>query len=60
MDQLKWQRLAPFAELPAALLKHVDGLANYCRTKVRMGVLEAALGTIRMLINRGRGSATST
>ena len=28
---------------------------NYCRTKVRFGVVEAINGNIRMLINRGRG-----
>ena len=37
------------------LLKHVDGIANYCRTKVRFGVVEAVNANIRMLINRGRG-----
>jgi hypothetical protein len=37
------------------LLKHVDGIANYCETKVRFGVVEAVNGNIRMLINRGRG-----
>jgi transposase len=36
-------------------LKHLEGIANYCRTKVRMGVVEAVNGNIRMLINRGRG-----
>jgi transposase len=55
MDQLRWQRLKPFEELAVTLLKHVDGIANYCRTKVRMGVVEAVNGNIRMLINRGRG-----
>ena len=55
MNQLRWQRLAPFEELAVTLLKHVDGIANYCRTKVRMGVVEAVNGNIRMLINRGRG-----
>jgi len=55
MDQLKWQRLAPFEKLAATLLKHVDGIANYCETKVRFGVVEAVNGNIRMLINRGRG-----
>ena len=55
MDQLKWQRLAPFEKLAATLLKHLDGIANYCRTKVRFGVVEALNGNIRMLINRGRG-----
>jgi len=55
MDQLRWQRLRPFEELAVTLLKHLDGIANYCRTKVRMGVVEAVNGNIRMLINRGRG-----
>lgn len=55
MDQLKWQRLAPFEKLAATLLKHLEGIANYCRTKVRFGVVEALNGNIRMLINRGRG-----
>ena len=55
MDQLRWQRLKPFEELAITLLKHLDGIANYCRTKVRMGVVEAVNGNIRMIINRGRG-----
>ena len=41
MEQLKWQRLVPFQELAEMLLKHVDGIANYCETKVRFGVVEA-------------------
>jgi Transposase and inactivated derivatives len=55
IDQLKWQRLKPFEELAAMLLKHLDGIMNYCRTKVRFGVVEALNGNIRMMINRGRG-----
>jgi hypothetical protein len=55
MAQLTWQRLAPLRKLAAMLLKHVDGIANYCETKVRFGVVEAVNGNIRMLINRGRG-----
>jgi transposase len=55
MEQLKWQRLVPFEKLAETLLKHVDGIANYCETKVRLGVVEAVNGNIRMLINRGRG-----
>jgi transposase len=55
IDQLKWQRLKPFKDLAVMLLKHVDGIVNYCRTKVRFGVVEAVNGNIRMLINRGRG-----
>ena len=55
IEQLKWQRLVPFQELAEMLLKHVDGIANYCETKVRFGVVEAVNANIRMLINRGRG-----
>jgi transposase len=55
MDQLRWQRLPSFQKLAAMLLKHLDGILNYCRTKVRFGVVEAVNGNIRMLINRGRG-----
>lgn len=55
MDQLKWQRLASFEVLARMLLTHLDGILNYCRTKVRFGVVEAVNGNIRMLINRGRG-----
>jgi len=55
MDQLRWQRLPAFQKLAAMLLKHLDGILNYCRTKVRFGVVEAINGNIRMLINRGRG-----
>jgi len=55
MEQLKWQRLVPFEKLAETLLKHVDGIANYCETKIRFGVVEAVNGNIRMLINRGRG-----
>jgi transposase len=55
MNQLKWQRLVPFEKLAETLLKHLHGILNYCRTKVRFGVVEAVNGNIRMLINRGRG-----
>ncbi len=55
VNQLRWQRLQPFEKLARTLLTHLDGIANYCRTKVRMGVVEAVNGNIRMLINRGRG-----
>ena len=37
------------------LVDHLDGILNYCRVKVRFGVVEAINGNIRMLINRGRG-----
>lgn len=55
MDQLRWQRLPSFQKLAETLLKHLDGILNYCRTKVRFGIVEAINSNIRMLINRGRG-----
>src|SRR5262249_21679214 len=55
IGQMKWQRLTAFEKLANTLLKHIDGIANYCETKVRFGVVEAVNGNIRMLINRGRG-----
>jgi transposase len=55
IDQLRWQRLSSFQKLADMLAKHLDGILNYCRTKVRFGVVEAVNGNIRMLINRGRG-----
>ncbi len=36
-------------------LKHLEGMLNYCRTKVRFGVVEAINGNLRMLINRACG-----
>jgi len=42
MGQLKWQRLRPLEELADMLVKHLEGILNYCRTKVRFGVVEGA------------------
>jgi len=38
-----------------ALLGHLDGILNYCRTKVPLGVVEAINGNIKSLLRRGRG-----
>jgi hypothetical protein len=37
------------------LLDHLEGILNYCRTKVRLGVVEAVNGNIKALLRRGRG-----
>jgi transposase len=55
IDQLRWQRLEPFQKLAMMLLDHLDGILNYCRTKVRFGVVEAINGNIKTLLRRGRG-----
>jgi transposase len=49
IDQLRWQRLAPFQKLALMLLDHLDGILNYCRTKVPPGVVEAINGNIKSL-----------
>ena len=36
-----WQRLAPFQKLAETLLRHLEGILNYCRVKVPFGVVEA-------------------
>jgi transposase len=55
IDQLRWQRLPSFEKLARMLLDHLDGILNYCRTKVPMGVVEAVNGNLKMLLRRGRG-----
>jgi transposase len=55
IDQLRWQRLKPFQDLAFMLLDHLDGILNYCRTKVPFGVVEAINGNIKTLLRRGRG-----
>jgi transposase len=55
MDQLRWQRLRPFEKLADMLLNHMEGILNYCRTKVPLGMVEAINGNIKCLLRRGRG-----
>jgi len=55
IDQLRWQRLKPFQKLAKMLLNHLEGILNFCGTKVRFGVVEAINGNIKALLRRGRG-----
>jgi transposase len=55
IDQLRWQRLKPMQKLAKLLLDHLEGILNYCRTKIPMGVVEAVNGNIKSLLRRGRG-----
>jgi transposase len=55
IGQLRWQKLTPFEKLAQMLLDHLDGILNYCRVKVRFGVVEAINGNIKALLRRGRG-----
>jgi len=53
--QPRWQRLEPFEKLAHMLVEHLEGILNYCRTKVPLGVVEAVNGNIKSLLRRGRG-----
>lgn len=53
--QLRWQRLPALERLAHLLIDHLDGILNYCRVKVRFGVVEAINGNIKTLLRRGRG-----
>ena len=55
IDQLRWQRLAPMEKLANMLLNHLEGILNYCKTKIPMGVVEAINANINALLRRGRG-----
>jgi transposase len=55
VDQLRWQRLKPMERLAQMLHDHLEGILNYGRTKVPMGVVEAVNGNIKALLRRGRG-----
>jgi len=55
LRQLLWQRLPAFEKLANMLVTHLDGILNYCRVKVRFGVVEAINGNIKTLTRRGRG-----
>ena len=55
IDQLRWQRLKPMEKMAQMLLDHLEGILNYCRTKVPMGLVEAVNGNIKALLRRGRG-----
>ena len=55
IEQLRWQRLAPFQKLATMLLSHLEGITNHCKAQVRFGVVEAINGNIKAVIRRGRG-----
>jgi hypothetical protein len=47
--------LAPFQKLAFMVQDRLDGILNYCRTKVPFGMVEAVNGNIKTLHRRGRG-----
>ena len=52
---LRWQRLPAFQKLGFLLVRHLDGILNYCHEKVPFGKVEAINGNIRAMLRRGRG-----
>jgi transposase len=48
--------LKPFEKLAGMLLDHLEGILNYCRANVPLGVVEAVNGNIKALLRRGRGN----
>jgi transposase len=55
IDHLRWQRLQPFEKRAGMLLDHLEGILNYCRARIAMGVVEAINGNIKSLLRRRRG-----
>jgi transposase len=55
IDQLRWQRLAPMEKLATMLVNHLEGILNYCKPKIPLGMVEAVNGNIKALLRRGRG-----
>ena len=55
IGQLRWQRLKPFQKLAEMLLRHWEGIENYCHVPVRFGVVEAINANLKALLRRGRG-----
>jgi hypothetical protein len=54
-DSSAWQRLKLMEKLADMLLNHLEGILNYCRTKVKLGVVEAVNSNFKALLRRGRG-----
>lgn len=53
--QLRRQRLKPMEKLADMLLKLLDSILNYCRTKVPLGIVEAVNANNKDLLRLGRG-----
>lgn len=49
INQLRWQRLKPMEKRARMLVDHLDRILNYCRTKMRLGIIEKVHGNIKAL-----------
>jgi len=45
IDQMYWQRLKPKEKLVDALLRYLEGILNYCRTKAGLGWSKRSMAT---------------
>jgi len=54
-ESIRWQRLPAFQKLIGTLERHLVGIIEHCKHRVRFGVVEAINGNIRSVIRRGRG-----
>ena len=54
-DSIRWQRLPAFQKLIGTIERHLVGIIEHCKHRVRFGVVEAINGNIRSVIRRGRG-----
>jgi transposase len=54
LKALRWQRLPEMEKLADTLVKHFDGIAEYCDHPVRFGVVESLNTTIKGIIRRAR------
>jgi transposase len=63
--QLRWQRLPSFEKLAAMLLKHLDGILNYCRTTINtstggnLGERNLSSASSVGLVERSKNGTTS-
>src|SRR5262245_53760519 len=52
---LRWQRLPAFQKLSALLIRHLDGILNYCHEQVPFGKGETINGNLRSMLRSGLG-----
>jgi len=58
IDQLRWPRLKPIEKLARMLLDHLEGILNYCRTKVPLGSSKRPMATSRPYSGAAGDNAT--
>ena len=54
-SELRWQRLKPLEKFYSMIERHLEGILNYCETKLPLGLVENINGRIKTLLRRTRG-----